>query len=753
MQRAAQLAQSGRPDEAAALCRRLLAGSPGHPDATHFLGASLVQLGDATQGFALLARAVELDPRRVMFRQNRAVLLANAGDFVSAEQEVLAAIALEPGNALLRRFLGMLRKQLGRFAEAAADFRSAMKFAPGDPSLAVECGHCLLESGDVDAALACLQPVAARDPGNAVAHNLIGMACRARGDLQGAAECFHRAAAAEPRFAVAWNNLGLALRQLGDRPGSFEALHRAVKADPEFAPAWQELARAFESASFRHWDAETAEDVAVILRHPAVEASGVAGAAGRLLALNPDYLAAAQDLAAGRADAWLRGDGLRRLATPLFLALVENFFAPGHAFESILRALRRRMLEAWDSRSLERSPLALELACALAQQCFLNEYVWPESGEERDAVGRLTGREGGEADTLELALLAAYRPLATIAGLARPAAGGEPLDRLWRRQVDEPAEEARLRADIDRLTPIEDATSIAVHLQYEENPYPRWHRFPASALVPLPPRLELELLFPRLDAARVGVPESPSILVAGCGSGFHAAIAAARNPRGRVLAVDLSLASLSYGARRCRELGLGNVRFAQADILRLGDLAERFDVIECAGVLHHLKDPVAGWRVLVSLLRRRGVMKIALYSEIARRGVAAARELIARHSIAADRAGIRSARELILGLGEDNPARWVTRFTDFFSASGARDLLLHVQEHRFTTAGIGRSLEELGLEFLGFEISAPGVIPAFQARFPDDPAMTSLANWGRFEEEHPDTFASMYQFWALKPGV
>ena len=301
------------------------------------------------------------------------------------------------------------------------------------------------------------------------------------------------------------------------------------------------------------------------------------------------------------------------------------------------------------------------------------------------------------------------------------------------------------------MTPIEDATSLAVRRQYEENPYPRWHRFPASALVPRPLRLELEMLFPHFDSSRLGIPDSPAILVAGCGSGFHAAAAAARYPQGRVLAVDLSMTSLAYATRRCRELGLRNVRFAQADILRLADLPERFDLIESAGVLHHLDDPLAGWRVLASLLRPGGVMKIALYSEIARRSVVAARELIADHGLAGDLAGIRAARELILAQAEDSPARGVTRFSDFFSASGARDLMLHVREHRFTPSRIEQCLAALELEFLGFEIDAPGVIPAYQASFPDDPAMISLANWGRFEEQHPDTFASMYQFRVLKP--
>ena len=51
----------------------------------------------------------------------------------------------------------------------------------------------------------------------------------------------------------------------------------------------------------------------------------------------------------------------------------------------------------------------------------------------------------------------------------------------------------------------------------------------------------------------------------------------------------------------------------QADILDLGKLKKQFDIIESAGVLHHMKDPMAGWQVLTDRLKLGGLMKIGLY--------------------------------------------------------------------------------------------------------------------------------------------
>jgi SAM-dependent methyltransferase len=298
---------------------------------------------------------------------------------------------------------------------------------------------------------------------------------------------------------------------------------------------------------------------------------------------------------------------------------------------------------------------------------------------------------------------------------------------MWRRLVEEPAKEAALA--VPALTPVADGVSRKVQAQYEANPYPRWHRAPAAAAFPLPRMLRS--LFPRLDPAKLAAPEAPRVLIAGCGTGRHAAITAQLQPHSRILAVDLSRASLAHAMRRCGELGLANIRFAQADILQLGALDERFDLIECSGVLHHMEDPMAGWRVLLSLLKPGGYMKLGLYSEAGRKDIVAAREAVRGLQMT-------SARQRIFGLPADHRARSVTRLRDFYSASGARDLILHVQEHRFTIPQLASAVGELGVEFLGFELHGKRI------------AM-SLEEWDAYESANPDTFASMYQFWIRKP--
>jgi 2-polyprenyl-3-methyl-5-hydroxy-6-metoxy-1,4-benzoquinol methylase len=98
-------------------------------------------------------------------------------------------------------------------------------------------------------------------------------------------------------------------------------------------------------------------------------------------------------------------------------------------------------------------------------------------------------------------------------------------------------------------------------------------------------------------------------LIAGCGTGQQSIAVAQKFGDQNMLAVDLSLASLSYARRKSDEFGL-RIEYGQADILEMAALNRQFDVIECQGVLHHMADPYAGWQALLPLLRPNGFMKL-----------------------------------------------------------------------------------------------------------------------------------------------
>jgi SAM-dependent methyltransferase len=468
---------------------------------------------------------------------------------------------------------------------------------------------------------------------------------------------------------------------------ALEELVRALELAPEVGALWAQFGDLIRFFNFRHpLDTRLRTLLARALEHRAVDPG--------------DLVRPITSTALTRDDP---------LDDPFLLRLMQETVIRDPRLEALLVAERRRALDG--------AAVPLGRVVAIAHQCFNTEYVFAETAEETRAVSSLAPG----SDLQRLALYAAYRPLHTLEGAERL---GSPLAQS---QIVEPAEEARLRASIPILGEPTSAVSVAVQAQYEENPYPRWRRLPAAL------------------APEDGAPSR--VLIAGCGTGQHAIATALRMPRAKVLAIDLSRTSLAYAMRKTAEIGVKNIEYAQADLLKLGPELGRFHHIEASGVLHHLQDPLAGWRTLLGLLEPGGSMRIGLYSELGRRAVVRARALIAERGFTPTPDGIRACRAAIVERGDDELFAKIVRNEDFYSMSGCRDLLFHVQEHRFTLPHVKQMLEALRLEFAGFEFADSGMTLARYAGNPLD-----LDAWHQFEQAHPDTFARMYQFWVRKAG-
>src|SRR5580704_14628481 len=181
--------------------------------------------------------------------------------------------------------------------------------------------------------------------------------------------------------------------------------------------------------------------------------------------------------------------------------------------------------------------------CSVARQCFINQYVFSTTEAEAEQARGLRALlekalvAGDPFSALWPAIAGAYFPLNTLA--AAEALCDRPwpasVDALLVQQVREPAEERRIAATIPVLTSIDGQVSRAVRRQYEESPYPCWVKvgLPGEPMV-----------------LRDHAPEQPlNVLIAGCGTGQSTIECARQTPRARVLAIDLSLASLCYGKR------------------------------------------------------------------------------------------------------------------------------------------------------------------------------------------------------------
>jgi len=164
--------------------------------------------------------------------------------------------------------------------------------------------------------------------------------------------------------------------------------------------------------------------------------------------------------------------------------------------------------------------------------------------------------------------------------------------------------------------------------------------------------------------------------------------------------------------------------------------------------LHHMADPLAGWRELVKLMQPNGLMQVGLYSALARRDIIATRAMIAERSYRSTPEGIRRCRQDLLA-GVKNFK--FMRLNDFFTTSECRDLLFHVHERQLTIPEIKSFLAENNLTFIGFEFHPPQTHERYRHLFAEKGwRLDDLDRWDALERENPNLFAAMYIFWIQK---
>jgi SAM-dependent methyltransferase len=532
-----------------------------------------------------------------------------------------------------------------------------------------------------------------------------------RGRDAEAAGLYRRILALDPGCEDAWLGIAWLLRLQGNTAAAVQRVSELAAQRPGSVPLWTTLGDLYFELGRQRTALECYEHV--LDAHPEDPACrlGLARCLSRrpLLALR---LRSPQRLVTTLESEGVDPDLLTRAAAVLLRMSPSPLVDP--LMSSVLRSTVLTDLRLEQSLTQARRELCLapprdapELASALAEQCRLNESAWAVTPEEEAR-------------------------LASAAGWVRAMYGGDGVD---------PGLVERGRR-IPALTPVSAGTSAEVRDQYEANPYPRWRRLSRGAPLDLDQHLRL---LAGGEWRPPGFLRRPRLLVAGCGTGRELLGCAWAWRPASVTGFDLSRTSLAYAQLMAERAGI-EVELYQADLLRLEKWERQFDVVVCTGVLHHLEDPLAGWRSLLRLLRPGGVMLVGLYSETARRGVVAAQAEARALGVPPTPAGIRAARTHIGGLPEDHPAFGCVVLPDFYYLSGCRDMLFHVRERHFTLPRIADALGELGLAFLAFETD--GAVRHLHRTLFGPGA--SLVRWERFERIYPGTFLGMYQFWCQK---
>ena len=678
---------SGRSEEAILLYKKAIEINPQDPDAYSNLGNIFRELGNLNQALALTLKSLELKADNPDAHMNLGGIYKNLGQLDQALASTLKSLELKPDNPTAHMNLGSIYKDLGNLDQALASTLISLELKPDNPTAHMNLGGIYKNLGNLDQALASTLKSLELQPDN----------------------------------PGATSNLKTFIDQLNIRPSNAKEVMQVY-----------ELLLNQTDISHKRLSKIFLQAFLPIIQKASSSDPIISDGNQALKALAADWR---------------------------FLKSLTLMIPPSSEAEAFFTRLRKELLKL----TIQLGTVPENLKClteSLAAQCFLNEYVYASSPEEDDSIAQLieAAAHNQEETNRYLAVIGCYKAIYTT-GISPKFINNYPSPddsskELITYQFKEPLQEKEIKTSLKEKRNVSGTISQKVQEMYEEAPYPRFKfadYIDSKLAKPIFKAIELETSRKDLSFSEEvkSLTSAPKVLIAGCGTGIQI-INGSRYKNAQVTAIDLSSSSLAFAIRKTKEYEMNNVIFRQMDLLNVAELGDIFDIIECSGVLHHMENPSNGLSALVQQLKPGGYIKLALYSEIARKIIVEARKIIQMLEIDSTAKEIRRFREQVLD-GEIQELLDLPKFVrDFYSLSECRDLCFHVQEHRFTTDSLKKLLDSHGLTFCGF-IVPEQIKKLYQEQYPEDIDMTSLPNWGEFEEKCPSTFTGMYQFWAYKP--
>ena len=683
------------------------------------LGGIYKDLGNLDQALAATLKSLKLKPDNPEALTNLGVIYQDLGNLDNALAATLKSLKLKPDNPGAFMNLGWIYKSLGNLDQALESTLKSVELKPDNPDALMNLGGIYKDLGNLDQALESTLKSVELKPDSSTAYMNLGIIYRDLGNLD---------------QALAFTLKSLELK--GDNPGAVNNLKVFID-ELNISPAnTKDVMQAYE----------------ILLNQ-----TDVAHKKLRQIFLQA-FLPTIHRASTSDPIISEDNEALKKLACDWkFHKSLTLLTTSSKEVEQFFTRLRRELL----ALIVQKGEVPQELKSlteALATQCFLNEYVYFISQEEDVAISQVVeaASNSQEAANRYLAIIGCYKAIYAT-GISPVFIGNYPTPddiskELIKAQFKEPLLEQEIKNSLQERQNVSDAISQKVQDMYEENPYPRFkfsYYTDSKLAKPIYRSIEIEASKKVLSFSdELKSPAAtPNVLIAGCGTG-NQIIFASRYKNAQITAIDLSSSSLAYAIRKTNEYQMNNVSFMKMDLLDVSKLEFAFDIIECAGVLHHMERPDDGLSALVHKLKPGGYIKLGLYSEIARKIIVKARQTIRALRINGTPEGIREFRRKVLH-EEIRELASLKQRGDFWSLSECRDLCFHIQEHRYTTEELQRLLDSHDLTFCGFMVPEK-IRGLYKENYPEDRDMTSLSNWGKFEEAHPSTFAGMYQFWACK---
>jgi tetratricopeptide (TPR) repeat protein/ubiquinone/menaquinone biosynthesis C-methylase UbiE len=745
-----ELYSSHRYDAVISYCRRCITLGKKSAKIYNILGAAYYATGQNKKAIQSYKNAIRQDHTFHETYNNIAITLISEKNPKAAIKYLNAVLQFHEKFPEAHNTLGNALKQCGDLVAAKNSYLNAIQLRLNYAEAYNNLGNLHISENETELAIIAYRD-AIKFKSNYIdpLYNL-GKTYNSLTDQETAVEYFQQALKIDPNNYLVWHGISQAYKNKGEYEKAIQCLIKSITIQPSHKPALWELSLILKNVSFTEYLPSISQVTLLMLKEKSsVRPKDIVKVTIEQALLREPILTqiACMDIEELEPSDFYKvidiimSDGsLHKL---LKLTPFTNII-----MEDLLIIMRKTVLLSLNT--LSTTSKLIEFLSSVAQQCFINEYIYPITKDEQKCLAELEKyverviSDGGSIDHKAILCYASYKPLVTLRNY-NLLVKSELISEVFDQQIEQPKQEKILTKKIPHIS-IRSGVSELVKNQYENNPYPKWVSLALPDTSLNPQEIFKDLWIDCDNFSKINT-DSLKILVAGCGTGQHAIQTAKRFLNSQVTAVDLSLSSLAYAKRKTIEHDINNINYLAGDILSISEVNQEFDIVECIGVLHHMEEPRIGLKALHEVLKPGGFLKLGLYSSLARKQITDFRKKYNSGQINFSVNELKKLREMIKR-NTNSVYDVISKSRDFYDTSSARDLLFHVQEHTFQILEIEELLTEFQLKFLGFENKQ--IVSEFRKTNNNYCNLQNLAKWDAFEKNYPNAFGGMYQFWCQK---
>lgn len=355
------------------------------------LGNALLNLDQLREAEASYRRALEINPDYVEVHSKLGNTLKDQGRFAEAEASYRQALEINPDYAEAYYNLGVIFQEQSRLDEAAESYRHALKINPNYAEAHGNLGVALLRLDRAPESETSLRRALQIKPDYAEAHSNLGAALSKQGKFAEAEDSYRHALRINPDFPESLNNLALILSARNEPVAALNFVAQSLQLR-ETMEARDIFVTCIKRIEFK-------DDVAIIrnllvraLSDPWCKPSDLARAGADLVKSNREI----RKCISQAIEAWPQRLPMQRLfgsngispvaSDSLLCALLGSAPVCDIALERFLTMVRQGLLDAAieTTATVSTDETILRFYGLLARQCFINEYVFALTDDEKD---------------------------------------------------------------------------------------------------------------------------------------------------------------------------------------------------------------------------------------------------------------------------------------------------------------------------------------------------------------------------------